>query len=205
MICVLVKRGRMAYTVPTSEPSVIYAGDTLAFTKTISEFPASERWTLTYYLLSSTNQITFAGTSSGDSYAIAVSASTTSAWTIGDYDWFAEISKGSSSVVERYNVGSGTIKIRKSPVSSSTGADFRSVAKKMVDAFEAYFASSADVDDFSWIRKAVGDLDVSKMSMRDLYQEYQSWKAIYDEEVKANSITTDKRNLNRLYTRFTPL
>lgn len=192
----------MPYPIPTNEPSLIYAGDTLAFSKSLPDFPASAGWTLTYYLLKTSTSISFAASASGDDYSISVPAATTSAWTSGDYDWFAEISKGSSSVVERYNVAQGHVRIKKSAASSSTGADHRTVAKKMVDAFEAYFASSADVDDYAWIRKAVGDLDISKLSMKDLYQEYQSWKAIYDEELKTSALTSGRKNLNRLYTRI---
>ena len=195
----------MGYTVPTNEPSIIYAGDTLAFKKIIPDFPASEGWTLTYYLLKTSTSISFAATASGNDYSVSIPASTTSAYAVGEYDWFAEVSKGSSSSVERYNVAQGHLAIKKSAASSSTGADNRTVAKKMVDAFESYFASSADIDDYAWIRKAVGDLDVSKISMKDLYNEYQSWKQIHEEELKISDLSNGRKNLNCLHTRFTPL
>ena len=50
---------------PTTEPLRHPAGDTLAFTKTLADYPADDAWVLSYTLINGTHKITFAATASG--------------------------------------------------------------------------------------------------------------------------------------------
>ena len=55
----------MAAEIPTTEPTSIIAGDTLAWTKSLADYEAS-LWTLTYYLRGPSAQTITATTSGGD-------------------------------------------------------------------------------------------------------------------------------------------
>jgi hypothetical protein len=120
----------------------ITAGDTLAFTETVADYPASAGWTLTYRLVPRATggaAITFSASASGDAYAVSVAAATTATWAAGDYGWSSYVSKG----LERYSVGGGQVEIFPDPATVAVGTDRRSHAQKMLDAIEAVLQGRA--------------------------------------------------------------
>ena len=68
------------------EPTEITAGDNLAFTRTLPDYPASQGWILKYVLRGGADPITFTSTPSGDDHVIAVDAATTALWLPADYE-----------------------------------------------------------------------------------------------------------------------
>lgn len=121
----------MAYSIPTTEPASLRAGDTAQWTKSLPDFPASEGWTLSYDLVSATVHYTFNASASGDNYSVTVTAATTSGWTAGEYQWAAKVSKAG----EVHEVASGAIVIKPS---FGAAVDARSHARKTLDAIEAW-------------------------------------------------------------------
>jgi len=113
----------------TTEPLRHPAGDTLAFTKTLADYPADESWVLSYTLINGTHKITFAATASGADHAISVAAATTSAWAPGTYTWQSVVTKAA----ERYTIGQGTMVIAPNFAAAST-YDARTSARKALDA-----------------------------------------------------------------------
>jgi len=99
----------MSAPVPTTEPLIIVAGDTLTFTKVVANYPPSDGWTLNYALQGKTlagsysaSPITFASaTSTGSTYSISVAKTTTSAYAPGDYRLTGYVTGGTS---ERHTV-----------------------------------------------------------------------------------------------------
>jgi hypothetical protein len=64
----------------------VAAGDTLTHSVTLSDYPASAGWVLSYRLIPRTGSaITFNAAADGDNFAVSVAAATTSAWTAGTY------------------------------------------------------------------------------------------------------------------------
>ena len=61
----------------TDMPASFYAGDTLAFTKTVSDYPASSGWTLKYAMTQSGEQILFSSSADGDDHKVEVAAAVT--------------------------------------------------------------------------------------------------------------------------------
>lgn len=123
----------------------IIAGDTLAFSKAVPDYPASEGWTLTYRLAprsSSGAAITFDAAADGDEYAIEVAASTTDGWAAGDYAWSAYVSKDD----QRFTVDSGLVEIKPDPSAIAPGTDTRSHARKVLAAIEAVIERRATKD-----------------------------------------------------------
>lgn len=81
----------MAPTIPTTEPSVLRAGETWAWDITLSDFPASEGWTLTYTILGP-SKIQLEAEVAGGVYQVRATAAETAELVAGPYTWAAQVS-----------------------------------------------------------------------------------------------------------------
>jgi hypothetical protein len=124
-------------TTPTTEPARIVAGDTVSWTKSFTDYPASV-WTLKYRLINSTTKIDITATASGDDYAIAVASATTVNWVAGKYDYTAWVEKTG----ERVTVGSGRMEVAPN-LAALTTYDARSDARKIYEALLAAYQTRA--------------------------------------------------------------
>ena len=119
-------------------------GDTWQFNTTVSDFPASAGWTLTYRLVPEKGAgaaITFNNSGiSGDDYVVQVAAATTAAYAAGDYSWAAYVLKSG----ERHTVDKGEVTLVPDPGVVSTPYDSRSFARKMLDQIEAALLAFQD-------------------------------------------------------------
>jgi hypothetical protein len=98
-------------SIPSPEPSVITAGDTAAWTKSLPDYLPSAGWTLNY-ALQGPSEITFSSaTNSGATFAISLTTSTTASWAPGLYALTAYVTKAG----ERYTVDRRTISILADP------------------------------------------------------------------------------------------
>ena len=114
----------------------IVAGDTLTHSVTLSDYPASAGWVLSYRLIpGSGSAITFNASASGDDHAVSVAAATTSAWAAGKYACKAYVTSG----LVRYSVPSesGPVVIEPNPASVAVGTELRSTARIALDNIEA--------------------------------------------------------------------
>ncbi len=126
----------MPAPIPTTEPPSITAGDTAAWTRSLSDYPASDSWVLAYALVNASSKVTVTSSASGDDHAVSVAASTTAAWVPGTYSWQATVTKGS----DRYTVGTGQITILPN-LAAATLLDTRSAARKALDAADLALAN----------------------------------------------------------------
>lgn len=100
--------------IPTTEPQSITAGETVAWTKTLPDYPATA-WTLKYALQASGKElITLTAAASGAAHAITVAAATSAAYAAGVYVWTAYVEQGST----RTTVARGTVTIAASPLAA---------------------------------------------------------------------------------------
>lgn len=113
----------------TTEPSRVTAGDTVTWTKSLSDYPASSGWVLSYTLINSAAKITITATASGADHQVLASAATSAAWTAGLYTWVSAVAKAS----ERFTIAQGSITIAPNLAASST-FDTRSSARKALEA-----------------------------------------------------------------------
>lgn len=116
-------------------PAAVRAGDTLADTFELDEYPATT-WSLVFTLINASAKYTATCTASGASHALAVPASTTASWAPGAYSWTAHVASGAN----RYTVASGSIQVQPNLAAAST-YDTRSAARKALDAAEAALAT----------------------------------------------------------------
>ncbi len=119
----------------------IVAGDTLTHTVTLTDYPASAGWVLSFRLAprGPGAAATFNAAADGDDHVVTVAASTTASWAPGDYTAAAWVTLAT----ERYSVASesGQVRIWPNPATIGAGADTRSQAEKALDDARAAFAA----------------------------------------------------------------
>ena len=136
----------MAAPTLTRIPQSITAGDTLAWTDTFGDYPASEGWTLTTEIVGSATDLgSFTASASGDSYVTTIAAATTAGWAAADYSFQQFVTLSG----ERHLVRSGWITV-KANLATATTHDGRSHVKTALDAIEAVLESKATKDQASY-------------------------------------------------------
>lgn len=113
----------------TTEPARVTAGDTIAWTKTLSDYPASAGWVLAYTLINAGAKITITAADSGDDHAVTVLAATSAGYTAATYTYQAVVTRAA----ERYTVGNGKMVVAPNLAAAAT-YDARSAARKTLDA-----------------------------------------------------------------------
>ena len=186
----------MAVDIPSIEPTVIYAGDTIAWTKDLSDFPATT-YTLTYYLRGPSN-ITIIGTASGSTHSISKTATQSAAWPSGRYTWQAFVTSGSA----RYLVGSGEITIKDNPATSKATFETRSKAKQILDAIENTILEAAGRPEASY-NIAAGGISQQFKTLADLIVARDRYAAIVKQEEDALKITRGENTGRNIFVRFT--
>lgn len=123
----------MAADIPTTEPAQIRAGDTIAWTKSLPDYLASE-YVLHYRLINASARFDITCTASGDDHLANIPAATSASYTAGDYTFQSWVTKA----VERYTTGSGRIKVLPDLAAvTASGYDSRSTAKKTLELVDA--------------------------------------------------------------------
>lgn len=124
----------MTAQIPAIEPIRIVAGDALAWTKTLSDYPATEGWVLSYALLSSgKTPITITASASGSDHAVSVASATSATYAPAVYHWTSMVTKSG----ERVTISSGTVEILPNPTTQASTYDPRTHAEKCLAAIEA--------------------------------------------------------------------
>ena len=180
--------------IPIIEPSEIVAGDTLKFKKSLSDYPATI-WTLTYYLLKSGTQITFSGTADGTDHFINIANTVTALYTAGIYKWEAYISKTG----ERYKIAEGTITIKTTLATQTTGYDARSHVKTVLDALESLLEGKASRD---VMNITIGGQSISKLTPDELRKWRNEYRSQYQAEIEKENIKNGKPSKRRILTRL---
>ncbi len=127
----------MAPPISTVEPTSVIAGDTVKWTKSLPDYPASDGWSLAYTFINAAGKFPVAASADGDDYAVSVPPATTTGWIAGDYDWRAQVSKAG----EVFTVATGRTTVK--PSFGAATLDGRSTARKMLDAVEAVLENRA--------------------------------------------------------------
>jgi hypothetical protein len=123
--------------IPTAVPASVNAGDTIQWTRSISDYPASSGWALSYVLINAAGKISIAGSASGADFAVTVAAATSALWTPGTYDWREQVSKAG----EVFTTGSGRITVAPSFTTNAT-LDNRSKARQDLEMIDARLGGS---------------------------------------------------------------
>jgi hypothetical protein len=128
----------MAQTIPNSIPSRVTAGDTVQWQIALADFPASVGWVLKYRFINAAGKIDIISSASVDDHLVSVTATTSSGWTAGDYDYQAYV-EGAGAV--RHTISTGRIKVLPNLAANTTNFDNRTDARKCLDLLNEAFAS----------------------------------------------------------------
>lgn len=123
----------MAIPIPTREPSEITAGDTVTWSKSLADYPASAGWVLKYRLINAAAKIDITASASGDDHLVAVSAASSAGWAAGSYTWQSYVTKAA----ERYTLETGSLAIKPDLAAQAGGFDTRTPSRKTLDLLDA--------------------------------------------------------------------
>ena len=185
----------MSATIPSTEPSSFRAGDLLAWTKALSDYPANAGWALVYTLINATAKITITASASGAEFSVSVPAATTAAYTAGDYQWMARVTKAT----EIYTVGQGTVTILPN-LATATTFDVRSHAKTMLDAIEAAYEGKASS---TQLEMEINGRRIRNFSPEEMIRWRSFYKAEVAKEAQAETFARTGINPRRMGVRFT--
>lgn len=162
----------MTNPIPTLEPEVVTAGDTVTWRRYLPNHLPVDGWALSYALVNAAGLIAITSTADDDSHLVEVPAATTAAWTAGDYTWQAYVTSGS----DRHAVGQGSITIRPNFAAASSGLDARSHPRKVLDALQATMEGKASSDQLAM---SIRGRSISRMGAAELIK----WLDFYEKQV----------------------
>ena len=182
-------------TIPTTEPVSFTSGDTVAWTRTLDEYPATASWVLAYTFINSSARFTVTATASGRDHAVAIAASASASHPPGTYTWQATVTKGA----ERYTVGTGSCQVLPN-LEAASQYDTRTPARRALEA--------ADIALATYGAKAyLQQYDINGRSQR--FQDpgaFLAWrdklKAEVRQEEAAAYIAAGRRPRNQILARF---
>jgi hypothetical protein len=181
-------------TVPTTEPTTIRAGDLLSWSKTLSDYPASAGWALSYTLINASSKITINASASGADHLVSVAAATTGSYSAGGYTWIARVTKAT----EVYTIGQGSMQILPNLASLST-FDGRSHAKIMLEAIEAAIQGRASA---TQLRMSINNRSIEYLSPTELIKWLSFYRAEVAKEAQAETIRKTGVNPRNIGVRF---
>jgi hypothetical protein len=173
----------MAADIPTNEPLSLRAGDTWAWTRSLTDYPATA-WTLKYRFKHPTAAgFEITATASGTDHAVSVAAAVTTSYTAGDWTWTAWVEGGTS---EKYTVDTGTVTILADYRSGAASAtyDGRTHARKVLAAIEAVIEGRASKDQEEY---TIAGRSLKRTPVADLIR----FRTLYKAEV-ANEIAAER-------------
>ena len=187
----------MATTIPTTEPTAIQAGDTVAWTKNLTDYLPSASWVLTYQYVSPAQAFTLTAADNSDgTHLITELPAATDDWAAGNYQWQAYVTKASN----RYTVDSGRAIIRANlAVAAATGADYRTQNKRTLDLINAAIEDRFPLAESGF---SINGRSVELMSMPDLIQVRNLYHSLVAAEIKRERRAQGKSNAGRIGVRF---
>lgn len=121
----------MAATVPSSEPTTIVAGDTIAWTKSLDDFKATDGWSLSYAFRyqNGAGLVDVTASTVGADFSSLIAATESAKMKPGIWLWAAYATKAA----ERYQVGTGSTTVSPNLAKLDSSADLRTPAKIAYD------------------------------------------------------------------------
>lgn len=179
--------------IATTEPLSVYAGDTVRWSKSLPDYPASAGWVLSYILLNATSKITLGSTPSGDAFTVSADAATTAAWAAGDYAWRAQVSKAG----DVFTVADGRMTVR--PSFGASTLDTRSTARKALEAVQAYLTDSKNLAAAEY---QINGRQLRRHSLPELWAHRDRLQFEVSKEDAAARIAAGLPDGRRVYVRF---
>jgi hypothetical protein len=184
----------MAAEIPTIEPTQFAAGDTVKWTKSLSDYPASGGWVLSYAFVNADGTFSEStSTADGDSHAVVITAADSADFDAGTYNWQSYVTLSG----ERFKVGAGTCVVL--PNFAAGAVDGRSHVKRVLDAIQSVIQGRAteDADSLSLAGRSI-----SKIPLTELVAFRDAYKREYAAEQKVERIAAGMGHAGKVRVRF---
>jgi hypothetical protein len=178
----------------TREPVTIIAGDTISFTKSLADFPASQGWSLKYTLRGGANPIEFTSTADGDDHVLSVDALTTAQWLPQDYTFSGFAEKGS----ERDSIYLATLTVIAN-TESSDATQQTTHAQRMIERLESVLEGKARSD---ILDSEVEGTVIRRMPFADVFKLLQKYRRMRESEIAAERIRNGQSSGRKIVTRL---
>lgn len=186
----------MAFTIPTSEPSFVVIGDTVQWTRSLSEFLPADGWTLTYVLINSAGQITIVAEDDGSgSHLVNVDAKDSAEWAAGVYRYVGVVE---STAGERHTVATGTIEVKANYADETSGLDARTHVKRTLDLIETAIEQRVTKGITSI---SVDGVSLQRESMESLIALREKYRTEYAKEIAAEKLSQGLGGIGRIRVR----
>lgn len=146
--------------IPEQEPICFRAGDTVKWTRSHADYPASDSWVLKYYLVKENEEITITASADGDDHSIIILGSTSAGYDLGRYMYQGRYEKDT----EVYTEYEGVIEVLKE-FEGSGGFEWRIHAEQALENIEAVLLNKATADNLSY---SIAGRSLSKYSFDEL-------------------------------------
>jgi len=150
-------------------PDIIRAGQTIKYTRTITDFPADQGWTLAVYLRGAvTRDAAVSTNANGKDFDVTVpatGATGTEGMTAGNYAWIERVSKAG----EVYDFSEGTLLVLQNLATAAAG-DGQSLNEKLLALVETRLSGrmTEDMEQFSIAGRAISRIPFKElMSIRN--------------------------------------
>lgn len=180
--------------VPTNEPLKVTAGDTISWSRTLGDYPATAGWVLSYAMRNVDGAIDITAGADGDDHLVTVAAATSAAWAAGEYTWDAYVTSGA----ERYKVDYGTLQVEPD-LSVLTMHDGRSHVKQALDNIEAVISGRATEKQLAY---SINGRSLSLTPMEELRAFRTKYLIEYRREQDAERIRNGLGSTRRILTRL---
>jgi hypothetical protein len=186
-------------SIPTTEPASFVAGDTVTWSKSLSDYPATT-WSLKYRFVNSAGKVDITAAADGSDYLVTLTAATTAAYTAGKYDFTGWVEKGTGPTAERVTVSTGRIEIKPNLAIQNT-FDGRSTARKILETLETAYTSAVSS------RAFVQEYEIAGRRMKfnspgDWIRELNFWRSQVKAEERAERIADGLGGNARIMVRF---
>ena len=171
----------MSITPLTSEPSSIYAGDTISWKIALPDYPANAGWTLKYKAVSASGYFALVSAADGADHAVSASKTDTAAYVAGTYT----LTKYVESSTELVTLAELPLVVKPGISAMTAAYDNRSHVKKVLDAIEAVLEGTATSDQ---LRVKLGDKEIQRFTIEELLKLRSTYYNYYQQELAAAGI-----------------
>lgn len=186
----------MAYTVPTSEPEKLRAGDTATWIRELSDYLPADSWILYYAATTASAQILITGSDNGDGrHLVDVAKATTAAWDAGIYRIIGYVDNGT----DRHEVYDNYLEITPDLSAATSGVEARSTVKQTLDALDAVILGKASKDQLSY---SIAGRSLSHYSPEELLTWRREYLRLWHAEQDALNAASGKSS--RRYLKIRP-
>ena len=184
----------------TLEPSTITAGDSLAWSRTLTDYPASAGWTLHYGAACTSpvaNALTFDATVAADdtSYQVTIAPEQTAAWLPGRYLWSAFVTR-SAPTAERHTLFRGEFQVLPDPAATAVALGHAQRSLTLIEAaLEGRIPRGLE-------ETTIDGQQISRIRILDLHALRQKYRLEVMELERAASAAAGVKRSPMIYVRF---